>query len=211
MRRRGGEEGHLLWRRHPFPPPILQRQPDEARLAKIIGALGIEAAVPRRDLASKDGRTRLQVRWAIGGEGMKGPPSTCCPSPGQAVARAWLPLSAAVLGAVVRVIPSPVEAQARKRGMGGRHAQALERSSYCHACFPACLPASHQAKRVDRLWPELLSALPAALTSAAAASASATSSVAAPLAPLSPSMTLSERLARVRRGIATCDTSADAE
>lgn len=37
----------------------------------------------------------------------------------QAVARAWLPLSAAVLGCVVRVIPSPVEAQVSAGGPRG--------------------------------------------------------------------------------------------
>ena len=69
----------------------LQLEPDEARAAKIVASLKLGTAVSARDLTAKDPRARLQ-----------------------AVMRAWLPLPAAVLSAVARVIPSPAEA-ARSR------------------------------------------------------------------------------------------------
>ena len=37
-------------------------QPDDARLLKIVSALGLESSIPKRDLAAKDGKARLQVR-----------------------------------------------------------------------------------------------------------------------------------------------------
>jgi ribosome assembly protein 1 len=69
----------------------LQLNPDETRAAKIVSALKLGDRVNQRDMATKDCRARLQ-----------------------AVMRAWLPLPAAVLSAVARVIPSPIEASATR-------------------------------------------------------------------------------------------------
>jgi ribosome assembly protein 1 len=62
--------------------------PNDERVSKIVTSLNLENKVNKRDMAGKDGKLKLQ-----------------------AVMRAWLPLSSAVLGMVVRALPSPIEAQ----------------------------------------------------------------------------------------------------
>jgi ribosome assembly protein 1 len=62
--------------------------PNEDRVSKIVSSLNLESRLNKRDMAGKDGKLKLQ-----------------------AVMRAWLPLSAAVLGMVIRALPSPIEAQ----------------------------------------------------------------------------------------------------
>lgn len=79
----------LVWERLWAVYEAVQTTPDEARAGKIIAALALD--VPKRDLAVKDARMRLQ-----------------------AVMRAWLPVAPTVLGVVARKLPSPVEAQASR-------------------------------------------------------------------------------------------------
>jgi small GTP-binding protein len=83
--------------------------PNDDRIAKIVSSLKLE--VSKRDLAA--GSAQQQGGNGAGGFGGGGGKDAKIARL-QAVMRAWLPLHTAVLGMVVRALPSPFEAQ-RKR------------------------------------------------------------------------------------------------
>jgi ribosome assembly protein 1 len=114
--------------------------PNDDRINKIVTSLNLENKLNKRDMAGKDGRLKLQN-----------------------VMRAWLPLSSAVLGMVVRALPSPLEAQ---------------------------------KTRVERLWPSIKKSISSTRLINGYTNAQDDK--------------LEELLAKVRKGIETCDTSEDA-
>jgi ribosome assembly protein 1 len=122
--------------------------PNEDRVSKIVSSLNLESRLNKRDMAGKDGKLKLQ-----------------------AVMRAWLPLSAAVLGMVVRALPSPIEAQKNrverlwpsiKRSLSSSTSMVADKSSLkeeardikLEQCFHRCGEELRPATRVrtQLLW-----------------------------------------------------------
>jgi translation elongation factor EF-G len=128
--------------------------------------------------------------------------------------RAWLPLHVAVLGMVVRKLPSPVEAQA-KRVNKLWPAVALPPGGASGAgALTGAVPSPGGASAgsgslYSPTGPPTASALAAVSSAGSAGSAFAVSPAAA--AALASDMTLHQRLERVRQAVARCDASPDAE